>query len=306
MPRLSLALALFLALAASPAFAATCQPPQHPPGPPDPDDAFGFLDGTAFSDPCTVDVQTEIVGRFGKRDGGYRAANSKIEATWLLAPQWQISVGFWHAYHNIRDNTVPGLPNQDRSAFDGVAVQIAYQFRERGEATFDPGFAVGVEYRYGRFSEGAALSADRYSVALKGAVDMALHSNRLYGVFNFSLGPGTERVRFAPGYVNDSGAELGLGLSYRLQPQGSTFVGLQARYTTSYNGAFFNQWAGHAVLVGPKLYHEFGDVGPFKYVFMSVAWTPQVWGRAAGGITGALDLVNSERQQFRLRIGGTL
>jgi len=78
MPRLSLAMALLLALAGSPALAATCQPVQHPPSPAEPDDAFGFLDGTALSEPCTVDVQTEIVGHHGKRDGRYTSLNSKV------------------------------------------------------------------------------------------------------------------------------------------------------------------------------------------------------------------------------------
>jgi hypothetical protein len=297
---------LFAVAMPGPALAVTCQPVQHPPSPAEPDDAFGFLDGTALSDPCTVDVQTEIVGHHGKRDGRFTSLNSKVEATWLAAPGWMISVAFWHAFHAIRDNTVPGYPNHNRSAFDGAAVQVAYQFRERGEHAFDPGFSVGIETRYGKFSEGTAFSADRYSVAIKGAIDMALSGDRLYGAFNFSLGPGTERVRLTPGYVADSALELSLAATYRLTHGGNTFIGVNARYAASFSNAFYGRWSGHAVLAGPTLYHEFGTVGPLQYVFLSVAWTPQIWGRAAGGVTGDYDLVNAERQQFRLRIGGML
>ncbi|QCK86476.1 hypothetical protein E8L99_12280 [Phreatobacter aquaticus] len=305
--------ATLITVSAAAAEAATCQRPPVPavqpgqlPDQTEPDDAFGFVDGTAFSERCDLDTQTEITGRFGKRDGAYRGVNSKIEASFLAAPRWQVSVALWHAYHSIRDNTVPGYPNQDRSAFDGLAFQVDYQFRERGEGTFDPGFAVGVEYRWGRFSEGAGISAERVAVTLKSAIDMALYTDRIYGSFNFNLGPGTERLRFTQTYVNDSGIEAGVALTYRLRPRGRTFVGLNARYLAAYTGAFFNQWTGHAVMVGPTFFHEFGDIGRLRGVFMSAAWTPQVWGRAAGGVTGTLDLVNFERQQFRLRIGGTL
>ncbi len=189
-----------------------------------------------------------------------------------------ISVAFWHAFHAIRDNTVPGYPNHNRSAFDGAAVQVAYQFRERGEHAFDPGFSVGIETRYAKFSEGTAFSADRYSVAIKGAIDMALSGDRLYGAFNFSLGPGTERVRLTPGYVADSALELSLAATYRLTHGGNTFIGVNARYAASFSNAFYGRWSGHAVLAGPTLYHEFGTVGPLQYVFLSVAWTPQIWG----------------------------
>jgi len=297
------ALACLALLATLPAQGAPC--PAVEAGPADPDDAFGFVDGTSLSDRCDVDVQKEVLARFGKRDGSFGAANSKIEATWLMAPRWQASVAVWHAYHGIRGNSVPGYPGQDRSAFDGLATQVAYQFRERGEKPFDPGFSVGVEMHWGRFSEGAALSAERFSAVLKSAVDMALHGDRLYGALNVNIGPGTERVRLAPGYANDSMVEVGLALTYRLAPAGSTFVGINGRYGAAYSGAFLNQWAGHAVFVGPTFFHEFG-IGRLRSVFLAAAWTPQIWGRAGGGVTGALDLVNFERQQFRLRLGGTL
>lgn len=274
--------------------------------PTDADDAFGFIDGSGLSSPCEIDIQKEMTARWGKRDGTYRGVNAKLEATWLLAPRWQASFALWQAYHGIRNNTVPGYPNQNRHAFDGLHVQVAYQFRERGERVFDPGFSVGVEFRWGRLSESEALSAERFAVTLKGAIDMAVHSDRLYAGINFNLGPGTERLRFGQGYVNDSGVELGAALTYRLRDGGRTFVGFNARYLAAYSGAFFNRRQGEAIFLGPTLFHEFGDIGPLRSVFLSIAWTPQVWGQDAGGILGGLDLVNFERHQFRLRIGGTL
>ena len=49
--------------------------------------------------------------------------------------------------------------------------------------------------------------------------------------------------------------------------------------------------------MGPTFYATFG-----QGYFVSAAWSVQVWGAVAGS-AGALDLINFERHQAKLRIG---
>lgn len=307
MQRTAIALLAILIVPAGSAGAADALRPGPVPlaaEPAGPDDAFGFLDGSGVGNAGDRAIVSETTARFGKLDGSYAGVNSKLEAAWTPVNRLQVAVALWGSYHAIRNNTVPGYPNVNRAAFDGLAGQVRYMLRERGAGPFDPGVTVGLELRWGRFSEGLAVPAERFSATLKVAMDAALVGDRLYGAVNLNLGPGTEHPRGQPGFVNESAVELGGALAWRVAEGGSTFVGGNVRYVAAYGGPLFNQWAGHAVLVGPTFYHRFGDIGPLKETFVSLAWNVQVWGRAAGGATGSLDLVNAERHQLRVKIGG--
>lgn len=299
--------ALGVVAMAAPAWSADVGRPAEPAAASDltaPDDAFGFLDGTGVGSRGDRGLTSETTARFGKPGGTFAAIHSKIEAAWTPVDRLQVSAAVWAGYHNIRNNIIPGYPDHDRFAFDGLAGQVRYQLRERGAGPFDPGLTVGLELRWGRFSDGLGLPAERFAATFKVAADAALVGDRLYGALNVNVGPGTERPRGFPGYMNDSGLELGGALAWRTSEGGSTFVGGNIRYVAAYAGAFLNEWGGHAVLVGPTLFHKFGDIGPFKDTFVSLAWNAQVYGRAAGGVTGNLDLVNFERHQVRVKIGG--
>jgi len=90
-----------------------------------PDDAYGFLDGTGVGSPGDRGLTSETTARFGKFDGSYAGINTKLEAGWTPIQRLQVSLAVWAAYHDIRNNTVPGYPNQNRFAFDGLAGQCA-------------------------------------------------------------------------------------------------------------------------------------------------------------------------------------
>lgn len=291
------------ALAADRPAAAAAPVAVVPTEPAGPDDAYGFLDGTGVGSAGDRSLTSETTARFGKFDGRYAGINSKIELGWTPVERLQLSLAVWAAYHHVQGNTVPGIPDVNRFAFDGLSAQARYMIRERGAAPFDPGFTVGLELVWGRYSEGFGVTAERFAAVLKFAADAALIGDRLYGAVNLNLGPATERPRGLPGYMNESGLELGGALAWRVSEQGSTFVGGNIRYVAAYGGAFFGEWGGHAVLVGPTFYHRFGEVGPLKDVFLSLAWNAQLWGRAAGA-AGNLDLAGFERHQVRVKLGG--
>ena len=74
------------------------------------------------------------------------------------------------------------------------------------------------------------------------------------------------------------------------------FVGAEVRYLAAYEGSFLNQLEGRALYVGPTLYAR---LAPKSTITLAYSW--QVAGKATGEPGQTLDLLNFERQQFRVR-----
>src|SRR5262245_63683162 len=83
-------------------------------------------------------------------------------------------------------------------------------------------------------------------------------------------------------------------------PRGAEIVGAEVRSLRHYEGLGLNSFAGQALYIGPTLYATFGHG-----YFLSVAWNVQVWG-AVAACSGALELVNFEGHQVKLRLGGSV
>ena len=75
------------------------------------------------------------------------------------------------------------------------------------------------------------------------------------------------------------------------------FLGGEARYQRRYEGIGLEELAGQALFVGPTAYFKLS-----KTSRLTLAWSSQVWGRAAGSGSG-LDLANFERHQARVVFG---
>jgi len=74
------------------------------------------------------------------------------------------------------------------------------------------------------------------------------------------------------------------------------FVGAEVRYLATYEGSFLNQLEGRALYVGPTLYAR---LAPKSTITLAYSW--QVAGNATEEPDQNLDLLNFERQQFRVR-----
>ena len=74
------------------------------------------------------------------------------------------------------------------------------------------------------------------------------------------------------------------------------FVGAEVRYLAAYEGSFLNQLEGRALYVGPTLYAR---LAPKSTITLAYSW--QVAGKAMEEPDQNLDLLNFERQQFRVR-----
>jgi hypothetical protein len=74
-------------------------------------------------------------------------------------------------------------------------------------------------------------------------------------------------------------------------------IGGEVRYLRKYDGIGLEEFAGQALFVGPTAYVQLSERSR-----LTIAWSVQAWGRAAGS-TAALDLANFERHQARLIFG---
>ena len=86
---------------------------------------------------------------------------------------------------------------------------------------------------------------------------------------------------------------LGVGAALAMQVMPNVFVGVEARKLRHYDGLGLNDFAAGALRRPDPLRERY---------FLSAAWNVQVWGAVAGS-SGALDLVNFERHQVKLRAG---
>jgi hypothetical protein len=75
------------------------------------------------------------------------------------------------------------------------------------------------------------------------------------------------------------------------------FVGGEARYLRKYEGIGLQEFAGHALFVGPTAYFKLSESSR-----LTLAWSFQAWGRSTRSMP-ALDLIDFERHQARLVFG---
>ena len=74
------------------------------------------------------------------------------------------------------------------------------------------------------------------------------------------------------------------------------FLGAEVRYLAHYEGSFLNHLQGRALYVGPTLYARLSSKST-----ITLAYSWQVAGKAMEEPDQKLDLLNFERQQFRVR-----
>jgi hypothetical protein len=74
------------------------------------------------------------------------------------------------------------------------------------------------------------------------------------------------------------------------------FVGAEVRYLQGYDGLALHALTDQALYTGPTFYMTLS-----RGVSLSGAWEPQLWGQAGAFATG-LDVVQFDRQQFKLRL----
>ncbi len=75
---------------------------------------FGFTAGADVGELGEKEIESETVGRFGKRDGSYTALESQLRAEFTPNERVRFEIGIPFAYHDI--GGVTGLDDRRRGA----------------------------------------------------------------------------------------------------------------------------------------------------------------------------------------------
>ena len=256
---------------------------------------FGFMIGTDVGNVGEREFQSETTGRFGRSGGNYRAAGQQFELEIVPARNFRIEMGATFSAHDI--NNVPGFSDRRQLGWQGASVDFRYRFLDRDTAPL--GLTLALETHADRIDETTAAAARNYGTEITLAFDRDIVPNVAVAALNLIYQP--EWARFVGTGAAEQESTIGaaFGVMTRLRP--GLFVGGEARYLRRYEGIGLEEFAGHALFIGPTAYFQLSERSR-----LTASWSVQAWGRPAGsnaGSSAALDLVNFERQQARLVFG---
>src|SRR5262245_54268425 len=252
---------------------------------------FGFTEGSDIGEKGEKEVETDSTGRFGRLGGSYNNAATALEAKYSLSDRFRLSAVATVAYYDI--SGANGFDDRRQGVVQSVSFEARYRLFDREHAPF--GLTLSFEPLWGFTDDDSGAPADQQGAEIRLLADRELIPGRLYGAFNIGYEPLQTRLRGSGDIFRESTFGIGAALAMRVTP--NVFIGAEARSVRQYEGLGFNSFAGQAFYIGPTLYATFGTG-----YFVSAAWNVQVWGAVAGS-SRALDLVNFERHQAKLRFG---
>ncbi len=174
-----------------------------------------------------------------------------------------------------------------------VSFDARFRALDRERSPF--GLTLSIEPHWGFADETSGVKADHFGIAYLLSADREILPDRIFAAMNLLFD--TDRTRLLASGEAEQEPTLGVGTALAARMLPGVWVGVEARYLRGYEGAGLNTFSGQGGYLGPTLYARLGEKG-----WLSAAWNFQVWGKATG-IPGALDLVDFERHQLKLRIG---
>src|SRR5262245_45301077 len=258
---------------------------------------FGFTEGADTERAREKEFENDMVGRLGKRSGTYTALQNKSELEFGLTDNLLVEFGLFGSYHRIQD--VPDFDNRNGARFDGAFAEVKYRFLDRD--VHGIGMAFSAEPEWHRYSELTGRFENSYAVEFKLYADKELIPGRLFIAGNLVYEPEAVLAKeFDPDtgqftkWERESSFQALGAISGAVTPD--LFLGAEVRYLAQYEGSFLNHLAGRALYVGPTMYAR---ISPKSTITLAYSW--QVAGKATEEADQRLDLLNFERQQFRVR-----
>jgi hypothetical protein len=252
---------------------------------------FGFMIGTDVGSTGEREFQSQTTGRFSKSGGRYQAINQELELEFVPARNFRIEMGTSFESHDI--NGVPDFEDRRQLAWQGVSVDFRYRFLDRDTAPF--GLTFDLETHADRLDESTAAVVRNYGTGLALAFDRELVPDFSVAALNLIYQP--EWTRFIGSGTAEQESTIGAAFAVMAQMRPNFFVGGEARYLRKYEGIGLQEFAGHALFVGPTAYFKLSESSR-----LTLAWSFQAWGRSARSMP-ALDLIDFERHQARLVFG---
>jgi hypothetical protein len=252
---------------------------------------FGFMIGTDVGGTGEREFQSQTTGRFSKISGRYRAISQELELEFVPARNFRIEMGTSFASHDI--NGVPDFEDRRQLAWQGVSVDFRYRFLDRDTAPL--GLTFDVETHADRIDESTAAVVRNYGTGLALAFDRELVPDFAVAALNLIYQP--QWTRFVGTGAAEQESTTGAAFAVMAQMRPDFLVGGEARYLRKYEGIRLQEFAGHALFVGPTAYFKLSESSR-----LTLAWSFQAWGRSARSMP-ALDLIDFERHQARLVFG---
>lgn len=253
-----------------------------------PSDAFGFSSGSDVADKGSVSGGLEYNGAFGTRGASYQNHLGTAQVSYGAARCFEVGPYVFGSLSRFDDKA--GLKGDTSSL--GGGVEMKYKFMGRETHGFGATFIV--DPNAARISGSTALGVpdgNGFGTSLKLAIDRQLAAN-LFGAVN---------AQYDVAWVGQDAYSRSSALTFAgalsTQVRDGIYVGAEARYLNTYNGAVFNQWLGHALYLGPTMYWQ-----ATKQVSLSAAWGMQAAGKAEGD-PGKLNLSTGNRQIGKVKLG---
>jgi hypothetical protein len=252
---------------------------------------FGFMIGTDVGNVGEREFQSQTTARFSRSGGSYRAVGQELELEFVPARNFRIELGTAFVSHAI--SGVADFDDRRQLAWQGAAVDLRYRFLDRDAAPF--GLTFAVESHADRIDEASGARVRKLATDLTVAFDRELIPNFVIAALNLTYQP--EWTRFIGSGAAEQEATVGAAFSVMAQVRPGFLLGGEARYLRKYEGIGLDEFAGHALFVGPTAYIQLSERSR-----LTAAWSFQAWGRSVG-TAGSLDLVDFERHQARLIFG---
>jgi hypothetical protein len=250
---------------------------------------FGYTTGSGIGLEGEKEFTVETLGRFGKRDGHYAAAETKYEFEFTPSQFIQIEFGALGSTHNI--GGVTGLDDRSQVALGGALAELRYLAIER--TSNNPlSVTLAVEPTVRRIDETSGERVRNFEFETTVNADLELMKNRLFAGFNLLYEP--EVTQSAIGDTQRE-ATFGGSAALSLRIASNVVVGGEVWYLRHYDAANLTAFTGDAVMLGPSLYIQFTPK-----MFMTAAWNAQVWGREVGNPV-ALNLAEFQRHRAKLK-----
>jgi len=254
---------------------------------------FGFTEGSGIGLEGEKEFSVDTQAKIGKRDGRYWASETKLEYEFTPNQFVQFELGPFVSVDSIKN--VTGFDDRSQVELGGFFGEMRYMLLDRR-----PGQPVAVtlslEPEWRRIGDNDGARVNSFELEAKINADVELIKNRLYFATNLLYEPEAthDPDGVGAGWEMESFGGVSGALSYRITP--SVVVGGEVWYLRHYAGAWFNEFEGDALYVGPTLYVQLN-----RKMFLSAAWQVQVQGRETEDPSVNLNLSEFSRNRAKLK-----
>jgi len=255
---------------------------------------FGFTGGSGIGLEGEREFSVDIDARMGKRGGRYFASENKLEFEFTPNQYVQFEFGPFVSAHSIQ--AVTDLADRHQLAIGGFFGEVRYLLLDRGPSS-PLAVTLSVEPEWRRIDETNGNRVNNVELELKVNADLEIVPQRLYLGANLLYEPeGTQDPdHTGAGWEMESKDGVSAAIAYRVVP--SVLMGAESWYLRHYGGAWFNNFTGDAIFIGPTLFVQLSPT-----TFISVAWNAQVWGREIGNPGMNLNLAEFSRHRAKLKL----